>query len=197
MASVAELFARPHALRCHQLRRQVLCRVLWQRHSNLFLPHQHAIVQASEATRESEAVLKLASCPIREEEVNLYPRCGSMIKNSSVICHHRKLILEKLMQRAHLQMTLWKAADQHSPPDIDISNFGWEMKAGVLSPCIDHGPTGPPTPWTLSVAAVVLQGKHVWRSAAVRRTVSPARFTAYMSIRGRMLRSPQEVAASG
>ena len=43
-------------------------------------------------------------------------------------------------------MTLWKAADQHSPPDIDFSNFGWEMKAGVLSPCIDHGPTGPPAP---------------------------------------------------
>ena len=41
-------------------------------------------------------------------------------------------------------MTLWKAADQDSPPDIDISNFGWEMKAGVLSPCIDPGPTGPP-----------------------------------------------------
>ena len=28
--------------------------------------------------------------------------------------------------------------------DIDISNFGWEMKAGVLSLCIDPGPTGPP-----------------------------------------------------
>ena len=41
-------------------------------------------------------------------------------------------------------MTLWKATDQHSPPDIDISNFGWEMKACVLSPCIDPGPTGPP-----------------------------------------------------
>ena len=48
------------------------------------------------------------------------------------------------VQRAHLQMTLWKAADQHSPPDIDSSNFGWEMKAGVLSPCINPGPTGPP-----------------------------------------------------
>ena len=43
-------------------------------------------------------------------------------------------------------MTVWKAADQHSPPDIrvDISNFGWEMKACVLSSCIDPGPTGPP-----------------------------------------------------
>ena len=42
------------------------------------------------------------------------------------------------------QMALWMAADQHSPPYIDIRNFGWEMKAGVLSPCIDPGPTGPP-----------------------------------------------------
>ena len=36
------------------------------------------------------------------------------------------------VQRAHLQMTLWMAADQNSPPDMDMSNFGWEMKAGVL-----------------------------------------------------------------
>ena len=48
------------------------------------------------------------------------------------------------VQRAHLQMTLWMAADQNSPPDMDISNFGWEMNAGVLSPCFDPGPTGPP-----------------------------------------------------
>ena len=48
------------------------------------------------------------------------------------------------VQRAHMQTTLWKAADQHSPPDIYISNFRWEMKACVLLPCIDPGPTGPP-----------------------------------------------------
>ena len=48
------------------------------------------------------------------------------------------------VQRAHLQITLWMAADQNSPPDMDMSNFGWEMNAGVLSPCIDPGPTGPP-----------------------------------------------------
>ena len=48
------------------------------------------------------------------------------------------------VQRAHLQMTLWMAADQNSPPDMDMSNFGWEMNAGVLSPCIDPGPTGHP-----------------------------------------------------
>ena len=40
-------------------------------------------------------------------------------------------------------MTLWKAADQHSPPDIDINNFGWEMNACALLPCIDPEQTGP------------------------------------------------------
>ena len=64
------------------------------------------------------------------------PRLRNLPLNSSNLLLH--------VQRAHLQMTLWKAADQHSPPDIDISNFGWEMKAGVLSPCIDPGPRGPP-----------------------------------------------------
>ena len=48
------------------------------------------------------------------------------------------------VQRAHLQVTLWMAADQNSPSDMDMSNFGWEMNAGVLSQCIDPGPTGPP-----------------------------------------------------
>ena len=48
------------------------------------------------------------------------------------------------VKRAHLQMTLWEGADQHSPPDMDISNLGWEIKAGVLSKCIYPGPTGPP-----------------------------------------------------
>ena len=48
------------------------------------------------------------------------------------------------VQRAHLQMTLWMAADHNSPLDMDMSNLGWEMKAGVLSSCIDPGPTGHP-----------------------------------------------------
>ena len=65
------------------------------------------------------------------------PRLRNLPPNSANLLLH--------VQRAHLQITLWKAADQHSPPDIDISNFGWEMKAGVLSPCIDPGSTGPPT----------------------------------------------------
>ena len=76
--------------------------------------------------------------PMEDARYNLYtrPRLRNLPPNSANLLLH--------VQRVHLQMTLWKAADQHSPPDIDISNFGWEMKAGVLSPCIDPGPTGPP-----------------------------------------------------
>ena len=81
--------------------------------------------------------------PMEEARYNLYtktktmPRLRNIPPNTST-----NLLLH--VQRAHLQMTLWKAADQHSPPDIDVSNVGWEIKAGVLSPCIDPGSTGPP-----------------------------------------------------
>ena len=81
--------------------------------------------------------------PMEEARYNLYtktkamPRLRNLPPNSST-----NLLLH--VQRAHLQMTLWEVADQHSPPDIDVSNFGWEMKAGVLSPCIDPGWTSPP-----------------------------------------------------
>ena len=81
--------------------------------------------------------------PMEDARYTLYtktkarPRLRNLPPNSANLLLH--------VQCAHLQMTLWKADDQHSPPDIDISNFGWEMKAGVLSPCIDPGLTGPPT----------------------------------------------------
>ena len=130
--------------------------------------------------------------PMEDARYTLYtktkarPRLRNLPPNSANLLLH--------VQRDHLQMTLWKAADQHSPPDIDISNFGWEMKADVLSPCIDPGPTGPLALMDVISCRCRAAGK---ACAAVRRNVSPARFTAYMSIRGRMLRSPQEVAASG
>ena len=85
------------------------------------------------------------------------------------------------VQRAHLQMTLWKAADQHSPPDIDISNFGWEMKAGVLSPCIDPGPTGPPTLMNVISCRCRAAGKACAAICSCKKEVSPARFTAYVN----------------
>ena len=117
--------------------------------------------------------------PMEDARYTLYtktkarPRLRNLPPNSANLLLHA--------QRAHLQMTLWKAADQHSPPDIDISNFGWEMKAGVLSPCIDPGPTGPPALMDVISCHRQAAGKHVQRSAAVRRKVSPARFTAYVN----------------
>jgi hypothetical protein len=46
---------------------------------------------------------------------------------------------------AHLQIILWKAADQHSPPEesVDITRFGWEFKDGIPIPVIDHSDSAP------------------------------------------------------
>ncbi len=30
------------------------------------------------------------------------------------------------VQRAHLQMLLWKAADKSDPPDVQLTDYGWE-----------------------------------------------------------------------
>ena len=81
--------------------------------------------------------------PMEEARYNMYTKTKAMprLRNLPPNTSPNQLLH---VQRAHMQMTLWKAADQHSRPDIDVSNFGWEMKAGVLSSCIDPGPTGPP-----------------------------------------------------
>ena len=75
--------------------------------------------------------------PMEDARYNLYTKTKARPVFRNLPPNSANLLLR-------LQMTLWKAADQHFPPDIDISNFGWEMKACVLSPCIDPGPTGPP-----------------------------------------------------
>ena len=49
------------------------------------------------------------------------------------------------MKRAHLQVTIWKAADKRTPPTAaaDVSKFGWEVQGGLLSPAIHTGPPAP------------------------------------------------------
>jgi len=47
------------------------------------------------------------------------------------------------VRRAHLQMMLWKAADQQAPPCVDITQFGWELNDGIPSPVVDIGPPAP------------------------------------------------------
>ena len=48
------------------------------------------------------------------------------------------------VKRAHLQMLLWKAADQLGPPDVSITEYGWEIQDGLICPSIYSGPPGPP-----------------------------------------------------
>ena len=48
--------------------------------------------------------------------------------------------------RAHLQMMLWKAADQRHPPvdARDIRRFGWDVKEGwVVTPSVSNAPVAP------------------------------------------------------
>ena len=47
--------------------------------------------------------------------------------------------------RAHLQIMLWKAADQQGPPEqsTDITQFGWEFKDDIPIPVIAHGDPAP------------------------------------------------------
>ena len=48
--------------------------------------------------------------------------------------------------RAHLQMMLWKAADQRRPPvdARDIRRFGWDVKeGGVVTPSVSNAPVAP------------------------------------------------------
>jgi len=49
--------------------------------------------------------------------------------------------------RAHYQVMLWKAADQQTPPAIDIAAYGWELVSGagcVPTPRIAREPAAPP-----------------------------------------------------
>ena len=39
--------------------------------------------------------------------------------------------------RAHLQMMLWRGADQQVPPMVDITQFGSEVKGCIPSPCVE------------------------------------------------------------
>ena len=48
------------------------------------------------------------------------------------------------VKRAHLQMLLWKAAGQLGPPDVSITEYGWEIQDGLICPSIYSGPPGPP-----------------------------------------------------
>lgn len=48
--------------------------------------------------------------------------------------------------RAHLQIMLWKAADQQAPPEVSatITDFGWEVQNGIPVPVMATGVPAPP-----------------------------------------------------
>ena len=48
------------------------------------------------------------------------------------------------VQRAHLQMLSWKVADKSDPPDVQLTDFGWELKEHEHAmPAISREPAAP------------------------------------------------------
>ena len=47
--------------------------------------------------------------------------------------------------RAHLQMLLWKAADQSDPPEEarKIADFGWNVNGSIITPSVSTAPVAP------------------------------------------------------
>ena len=71
---------------------------------------------------------------------------------------------------AHLQMLLWKAADQQGPPDVYIADYGWKIDNGITCSSTDSGPPGPPLLMNVIAAAVERRTRHA-RKAIVAVTV--------------------------
>jgi len=47
--------------------------------------------------------------------------------------------------RAHLQMLLWKAADQRGPPEEarNFANFGWNIEGSAITTAVSTAPVAP------------------------------------------------------
>ena len=47
--------------------------------------------------------------------------------------------------QAHLQMLLWKAADQRDPPEEarNIATFGWNIEGSAITPAVSTAPVAP------------------------------------------------------
>ena len=75
------------------------------------------------------------------------------------------------VRRAHLQMLLWKAADQQGPPDVSIADYGWKIDDGITCPSIDSGPPGPPLLMNVISCRCRAKDKACKRKAIVAVTV--------------------------
>ncbi|KAK2193921.1 hypothetical protein NP493_6g09010 [Ridgeia piscesae] len=87
----------------------------------------------------------------------LYGQKGCTTMNDahahSYRCHKKPPPLKKLppidanlqlhMLRAHLQMLLWKAADQRDPPEEarNIANFGWSIEGSAITTAASCSPS--------------------------------------------------------
>lgn len=69
---------------------------------------------------------------------HLGPKIMSLPPTSTNLLQH--------VLRSHLQVMLWKAADQQAPPDesVHITQFGWEIQENIPIPVIAQGVPAPP-----------------------------------------------------
>ncbi len=63
--------------------------------------------------------------------------------------------------RAHLQVTLWKAADQEAPPDesAGITHFGWVIQNDIPVPAVAQSAPAPPELVNVIKCQCKVQGK--------------------------------------
>ena len=59
------------------------------------------------------------------------------------VCHHTSTPHKSGEEEEEdLQTILSKSADQQAPPELDIANFGWEIKDGIPVPTTSDQPPG-------------------------------------------------------
>ncbi|KAK2178219.1 hypothetical protein NP493_553g02010 [Ridgeia piscesae] len=68
--------------------------------------------------------------------------------------------------RAHLQMLLWKAAEQRDPPEEarNIANFGWNIEGSAITTAVSTAPVAPQA--LLDVVSCSCSAKHAVAHAA-------------------------------
>ena len=86
---------------------------------------------------------QLPGTKMSQARYNLYTRKkGKPLRIMALPPTDENLLLH--VQRAHLQMILWKSADKQRPPMLDIRQYGWTSKDGIPSPSISSNPPAPP-----------------------------------------------------
>ena len=69
-------------------------------------------------------------------------KTGKILKIMFLLLTERNLYLHIL--RAHLQTVLAKVAARQTPPNLDITKYGWKIKDGLPVSRIADQPPGPP-----------------------------------------------------